>query len=194
MRVLAVLAFCGMSLAAQPARAAQDKAWPIDVALGRPDAPITVIEYASLGCPHCADFAEKTLPQLKAEWLDTGKARLIYRDYPLDGRAAAAAMVSHCAGPDRYFAFLDTFYSSLKTWAMAPDFMAALHNIARLGGVGPDKVDACLKDQALMSAITARKQDALDRYEVDSTPSFIINGKKVASGFVSYDDFVKLLK
>ena len=192
-RAAAVAAFCAVLSHAPQSWAADDKPWPqLDVALGKADAPITIIEYASLTCPHCADFAEQTLPKFKSEWIDTGKARLIYRDFPLDGRSLAAAMVSHCSN-DRYFAFLDTFYASQKVWGTAPDAITALKNVGKLGGLSDKQVDDCLQNRDLMKQIQDRKQEGVDRYGLDSTPSFVINGK-VYAGFFAYDDFVKLLK
>ena len=177
--------------ALSPAYAA-DKSWPIDHVLGKADAPITIIEYASLGCPHCADFNAETLPQFKTDWLDTGKAKLIYRDFPLDGRSLAAAMVAQCSG-DRYFAFLDAFYGTQGTWGSAPDGLSAIKNIAKLGGLSETQVDTCLANKELMNQIYARKQAASKEDGIDSTPAFLVNGKS-HSGFLSYEELVNLLR
>lgn len=192
-KTAAVAAFCAVLGPLAPAQAADDKPWPqLDRVMGKADAPITIIEYASLTCPHCAEFAEKTLPKLKSDWIDTGKAKLIYRDFPLDGRALAAAMVSQCSG-DRYFSFLDVFYSSQKIWGTAPDAISALKNVGKLGGLSEKQVDDCLNNRELMQQIQDRKKDGADRYNLEATPSFVIKGK-VYSGDIAYDDFVKLLK
>ena len=195
-KFLMSLVLSGLFLLGGHASAAIDKPWPIDEMMGKADAPITIIEYASLTCPHCADFAEKTLPQIKKDWIDTGKAKLIFRDFPTPPAplAQAAAMISHCSGgADRYFIFLDTFYHSQKNWIQAGNPLDALKGIARLGGMSPDQVDKCLQDRDLLNQMNARVQDAEDRYNVDSTPSFIVNGKLVGSGFMTYDEFAKFL-
>ena len=132
-----------------------------------------------------------TFPQVKAEWIDTGKAKLIYRDLPWDPLAQATAMVAHCSG-DRYFAFLNTFFRTQDQWARSASPLAAIKTIAKLGGMGDTQVDKCLDDRGLLNEINARKDDALQRYNVDSTPSFIIGGKLYA-GDMPYDQFAKLL-
>jgi protein-disulfide isomerase len=175
---------------ALPAVAA-DKPWAIDELMGRADAPITIIEYASLTCTHCAKFTTDTLPLLKKNWIDTGKAKLIMRDFPWDPMAQAAAMIAHCSG-DRYFAFVDTFYHSQENWLRSPQPLESLKKIARLGGMSPDDAEKCLQDRALLGEIMARKEDGEKVYGIDSTPTFVINGKSV-SGDKDYDSFAKLL-
>lgn len=185
--------FSLLFLAAIPAFAA-DKAWPIDETLGKPDAPITIIEYASLTCSHCAEFEVKVWPQLKKDWLDTGKAKLVYRDYVWDAMAEAAAMISHCAGHDRYFSFVETFFHSQANWLRSDNPMNSLKGIARLGGMPEDKVDACLQDKSLLNQILARKDDAEKLYNVHSTPTFVINGKVLTEVSPDYQSFIQLLK
>ena len=174
------------------AQAASDRSWGIDEVLGKPDAKITVIEYSSLTCPHCAKFHAETFPQVKKDWIDTGKVKYIVRDFPWDPMAQAAAMISHCSG-DRYFTFVDTFFHSQSNWLRAADPLSALKGIARLGGMPAEEVDKCLQNSQLLNEITARKDDGEKVYSVDSTPTFIINGKAV-SGDKDYDSFAKLLK
>lgn len=196
-KFLLSLMFAGLVLLGGRASAAMDKPWPIDEVMGKADAPIVIIEYASLTCPHCADFAEKTLPEIKKNWIDTGKAKLIFRDFPTAPAqlAIAASMISHCSGDtDRYFLFLDTFYHSQQSWIRSNDPLAALKGIARLGGMSSDQVDKCLADKTLLQQLNDRVTDGETVYNVDSTPSFIINGKLVGSGFMTYDEFAKLLK
>ena len=184
--------FTLLALVAMPAFAA-DKVWKIDEVMGKPDAPITVIEYASLTCSHCAEFEEKVIPRFKKEWVDTGKAKLIYRDYVWDAAAEAAAMISHCSG-ERYFTFVETFFHSQPNWLRSADPLNGLKGIARLGGMSGEQVDACLANKGLLSEILARKEDAEKLYSVHQTPTFIINGKVVESVQPDYDAFVKLLK
>src|SRR5467141_2382373 len=97
-----------------------------DRILGNPDAPITIVEYASLTCPHCAHFANEVLPELKKKWIDTGKAKLVLRDYPLDEPALRAAMIARCAPPDRFYAYVDTLFAAQEKWVMAKDYREAL--------------------------------------------------------------------
>ena len=175
-----------------PAVAAADKAWPIDHVLGNPNAPITIIEYASLTCPHCAAFAEEVFPKLKAEWLDTGKAKLIYRDFPTDIGAQAAALIVHCSG-DRYFSFLETLFHRQDQWKRSSNPMASLKALAMFGGMPGDAVDKCFADTALLNQIQARMQEGEKTYAINSTPSFIINGK-LLEGALPYDQFVQHLK
>jgi protein-disulfide isomerase len=170
---------------------AQDKPWALDEVIGKADAPITIIEYSSLTCPHCAKFHAETFPKVKAEWIDTGKAKLVFRDLPWDPLAQATAMISHCSG-DRYFAFINTFFRTQEQWARNPQPLTAIKTIAKLGGMNEDQVDKCIADSGLLNEINARKDDGMKRFNVESTPSFIINGK-LYSGDMTYDEFAKLL-
>ena len=185
--------FSMLFLAATPVLAA-DKTWPIDETLGKPDAPITIIEYASLTCSHCAQFEDKVWPQLKKEWLDTGKAKLVYRDYVWDAAAEAAAMISHCAGHDRYFAFVETFFHSQANWLQSANPMESLKSIAKLGGMSGDQVNACVQNKDLLNQILARKDDAEKLYSIHSTPTFVINGKVRENVSADYQSFTQLLK
>jgi len=187
----ALIMMAALALGSVSAAQAQDKPWVIDEVMGKADAPITIIEYSSLTCPHCAKFHAETFPKVKADWIDTGKAKLIFRDLPWDPLAQATAMVSHCSG-DRYFAFINTFFRTQEQWTSNPSPLAAIKTIAKLGGMGDDQVDKCLSDNGLLNEINARKDDAQSRYKVDSTPSFIIGGK-LYSGDMPYDEFAKLL-
>ena len=185
--------FSLLFLAATPILAA-DKPSPLDETLGKADAPITIIEYASLTCSHCAEFEDKVWPQLKTEWLDTGKAKLVYRDYVWDGMAEAAAMITHCAGHDRYFPFVETFFHSQANWLRSSNPMESLQNIAKLGGMSGDQVKACLQNKDLLNQILARKDDAEKLYNVHSTPTFVINGKVHTDVAANYETFAALLK
>ena len=160
--------------------------------IGNSEAPITIIEYASLTCPHCANFHAETLPQIKKDWIETGKAKLIYRDYPLDKYAASAAMIARCAPEDRYFIFLNAFYAQQKNWSSAPDPVKVLTQLAGLGGMSQEDVDACLANGALQDGILQMRLEGQMEYDINSTPSFVIGGKKVTN--LTYKDFNKLLE
>ena len=172
-----------------PAGAADDKPWAIDQVMGKAEAPVTVIEYSSLTCPHCAHFHIDIFPKVKSELIDTGKAKLIFRDFPLDPLAQAAAMVAHCSG-SRYFNFINAFFHAQEQWAHSPNPENAIKTIAKLGGVAPDQVDKCLEDRGLLNEINARKEAGAEKYGIDSTPSFIIGGK-LFSGALTYEEFAK---
>ena len=161
-------------------------------ALGRPDAKVTVTEFASLTCPHCARFSTGTMPEVKKRYIDTGKIRYVFRDFPLDQLALQAAQLAHCAGPDRFFQFLDVFFAQQASWIEAPDPIAALKQLSRLGGLSNTEADACLADKALADRITQSEFDAQQRYNISSTPSFLIGGK-VHAGEQSIDDFARLV-
>ena len=164
-----------------------------DMSIGGADAPITIIEFASMTCPHCAHFHAETLPALARDYLDTGKARLIFRDFPLDGLALAAAQVARCAGESRYFAFIDVLFREQQTWATATDPVAALGRIARLGGLSAERFTACLDDDELTRGILEQRAAALSEYDIQATPSFIINGEKLV-GPLSADNLDAVLQ
>ncbi len=175
---LVVTALAGLGLCSVSARADVPKLNPDDRVLGKPDAPVTIFEFFSFTCPHCADFAVHTFPKLKAEWIDTGKAKLVYRDYPLDRNALKAAMLARCAPPERYPAFFETLFQQQSTWGPTNDPTPALRRIATLGGISGEQFDKCMGDDALSKSIAAAEFDAQKNYGVDSTPTFYINGKK----------------
>jgi len=190
---LGALALLSATLAAAPARADEAPSLaPDDWVLGKADAPITIFEFFSFTCPHCAEFAEDTFPKIKAEWIDTGKAKLVYRDYPLDRNALKAAIVARCAPPEQYPAFVATLFQQQTVWGAMSDATEGLRRIARLGGMSDDRFDKCLADDALSKKIVAGEFEAQHQYDIDSTPTFFINGKKIV-GALPYDDFEKEL-
>ena len=163
-----------------------------DRILGNPDAPITIVEYASLTCPHCAHFTNDVLPELKKKWVDTGKAKLVLRDYPLDEPALRAAMIARCAPPDRYYAFVDTFFGSQEKWVTARDYRDALARLVKLGGMSREEFDNCLKNTALENKIVEGRLIASKELDVNSTPTFFINGTKF-TGAPTVEEFDKAL-
>jgi protein-disulfide isomerase len=163
-----------------------------DRVLGNPDAPITIVEYASLTCPHCAHFTNEVLPEIKKEWIDTGKVKLVLRDFPLDEPALRAAMIARCAPPNRFYAFADTFFAAQDKWAGARDYREALARLAKLGGMGKDEFDACLKNTALENKIVEQRLIASKELDVNSTPTFFVNGSKF-TGAPTAEEFNKVL-
>ena len=199
-RLLALAALTSIASAATSARAGEDdpvntavlyKAPDIgDMVLGRDDAPVTIVEYASATCPHCATFHEEVWPTLKKEYVDTGKVRFIFREFPLDQLALAAFMLTRCAGREKYFPMLDLIMKTQRQWVKNP--RAELLRIAKLAGMSEARFDACLKDEKLATSIIAMSKDANRLFGVDSTPTFFVNGKRVAGGR-SVEEFRKII-
>jgi protein-disulfide isomerase len=157
-----------------------------DFVIGSPDAPVTLIEYASLTCPHCAEFHNTVLPKLKKEYVETGKLRLVYRDFPLNEGALRASALARCSGKERFFGFLDLLFKRQATWAFGPNPMASLGEIAALGGLTDKDLAACFENTKLLEEIVLQKKEGEEKFGVDSTPSFIINGRK-HTGSSSYE-------
>lgn len=168
-----------------------------DRVLGNAKAPITIFEYASLTCPHCAAFEREKLPEIRKEWVDTGKAKLVFRDFPLDGNAVVASAIARCAPPDRYFAFVGSLFESQVRWVLAQDPVEALKKVVRLGGMDGATVDKCRNDAKLQDAIFASEVQGKNDYGVESTPTFFIVGPDGVStkliGDLPYDDFARAL-
>jgi protein-disulfide isomerase len=159
--------------------------------IGRADAPVTMIEYSSLTCPHCADFHKDALPSIKRDFVDTGKVRIVFWDFPLGNLAMAAAMVARCSGKN-YIPMIDAFFQSQETWARSETPFDAIAGIARLSGMNIDDLENCLDDQALLDALQNKKREAAEVLGVESTPTFFIEGVKVP-GNLPYQDFKEIL-
>lgn len=169
-----------MLAVAAPAAAQEQLAWAKgDMALGKADAPVTVIEYASMTCPHCARFHAETFKAFKEKYVDTGKVRMIFREFPFDGLALRASMLARCAGPERYFPMLEVLFQQQKQWTAAKDPLVALAQIGRLGGVSQEKFDACMKSEELSNAIVQNRLEGQQKHGVESTPTFLIEGEKL---------------
>ncbi len=164
-----------------------------DRVLGDPNAPITIIEYASLTCSHCATFHRNTMPRLKREWLDTGRAKLVYRDFALDKNAATAAVIAQCASDDEYFNLLSIFFSRQASWSRMDDPIPLLVQIAGSRGLGREAIDACLGDDNLVDGVLQSRLVGQSQHGVDSTPTFIV-GERVLRGAVSFEDFDAVLR
>ena len=168
-------------------------------ALGDPGAPVTLIEFASMSCPHCAHFHAERLPEIKEAYIDTGKVRLEFRDFPLNGAAVFGGALAHCAAPDRYFAWLDLIFETQRDWAAAdfgmsgaewetflddgcprrawPEIWEKLAALGKRGGMSEQRVGACLCDRDLQNALLQSRADAVAEYDVSSTPSFVLEGE-----------------
>ena len=163
-----------------------------DMIIGAEDAAVTIIEYASMTCPHCANFHLGTFKELKAKYIDTGKVRIIFREFPFDSMALHASMLARCAGEDRYFAMLNVLFKNQLKWARAKDPAEGLGKFARLAGFSQAKFKACMTDEALADMIIKTRMDGAKEFNVDSTPTFIVNGEKT-SGNMTMDKWDELL-
>lgn len=193
---LAALLLAFLPFAATPALAQNEAAEPPkpqgtvsdmkltdkEYSMGPADAKVVLVEYASLTCPHCAAFHASVLPGLKKEFVDTGKIRYIYRDFPLDRLALGAAMIARCAGRDSFFGFIDTFYAAQGQWSRASNPISALSNLARLGGMSQAKFEACLKDVEVQNEILRQRLEAANEFKVQATPTVFVNGERYGGG------------
>jgi protein-disulfide isomerase len=177
------------------AQGASDVAKPVslpDMAIGSANAPVTITEFASMTCPHCAAFDEKVFPQIKSEYIDSGKVRYIFREFPLDIKAAAGSMLARCIAKDdggKYFAVVDMLFRQQNDWVMK-NTTETLTRIGKQAGLSQQAVEDCLKDQALLDKIAADQKYASEVLKVDSTPTFFINGEKI-KGDTSFEEFSK---
>ena len=179
------------AMAQSPADVAKPQSLP-DMALGPANAPVTITEYASLTCPHCATFAEKVFPKIKSEFIDTGKIRYVFREFPLDIKAAAGSLLARCIATDdapKYFAVIDLLFKQQNDWVMK-NTTETLTRIGKQAGLTQQAVEDCLKDQALLDKIAADQKYAADVLKVTSTPTFFINGE-IIKGEQSFEEFSK---
>src|ERR1700676_1238130 len=163
-----------------------------DMALGPADAAVTIVEYASMTCPHCAVFTENVFPKIKSEFIDTGKIRFVFREFPLDIKAAAGSMLARCIAKDdagKYFAVVDLLFKQQNEW-VGPKTTETLKRIGKQAGLTEQNVEDCLKDQALLDKIAADQKYAGDVLKVNSTPTFFINGEML-KGETSFEEFSK---
>ncbi|MET0720705.1 MAG: DsbA family protein [Tardiphaga sp.] len=177
------------------AQSAADVAKPVslpDMAIGPKDAAVTVTEYASMTCPHCAAFTETVFPKIKEAFIDTGKIRFVFREFPLDIKAAAGSMLARCIAKDdsgKYFAVIDMLFKQQNDWVMK-DTAATLTRIGKQAGLSQAAVEDCLKDQTLLDKIAADQKFANEVLKVNSTPTFFINGEML-KGETSFEEFSK---
>ncbi len=180
------------------AQSASEVAKPVslpDMALGPANASVTVTEYASMTCPHCAAFNEKVFPKIKSEYIDTGKVRYVFREFPLDIKAAAGSMLARCIAKDdagKYFAIIDMLFKQQNDW-VTKNTTETLTRIGKQAGLSQQAVEDCLKDQALLDKIAADQKFANEVLKVNSTPTFFINGEMIR-GETSFEEFDKRIK
>jgi protein-disulfide isomerase len=165
-----------------------------DMALGSAKAPVTITEYASMSCPHCAAFGETVFPMLKSKYIDTGKVRFVFREFPLDLNAAAASMLARCIAnndAEKFFGAIAILFQQ-QDHLMA-DTVPTLRSIGQHSGMSNQAIDSCATDQTLIDKIGADRKFAFDVLKVDSTPTFFINGA-VVKGSMPFEDFEKKIK
>lgn len=164
-----------------------------DLVYGSADAPVTIIEYAALTCPHCAHFYTDTLPELKARYIDKGTARLVFRDFPFEGVGLRAHMLARCAGTDRRAGFMDVLFRQQKVWTSAPDPVKALGQIAKLGGMSDADFNACMANKPAEEAVLKNRLEGEQKDKVTSTPTFIVGGETF-TGARTIDEFAKVIE
>lgn len=176
-----------------PSAVAKPVALP-DMALGPADAPVTIIEYASLTCPHCAFFNKEVFPKIKSAYVDTGKIRYVFREFPRDIKDAAGAMLARSIAKDdcaKYFAIIDILFRQQD--ALLEKTTETLNRVGRQAGLGQQDIEACLKDQALLDKLTASRQFAIDVLKIPGTPTFFLNGAMI-EGVPSFEEFEAKIK
>ena len=179
---------------AQGADVAKPQSLP-DMALGPANAPVTITEYASMTCPHCADFNEKVFPKIKSEYLDTNKIRYVFREFPLDIKAAAGSMLARCIAKDdsgKYFAVIDMLFRQQNDWVVK-NTTETLTRIGKQAGLSQQAVEACLRDQAMLDKLMADRKFAVEVLKIPGTPTLFINGEMIA-GVPGFEEFDKKTK
>jgi protein-disulfide isomerase len=154
--------------------------------LGNPSAPVTVIEYASMTCSHCAAFHETTYTPFKEKYIDSGKVHFIFREFPLDAVAASAFMLARCVPEERYFPVVDILFHQQRNWAFSENPRQALLNIVKQAGFTQESFETCLTNQEILDGVNWVKTRGSEEFDVTSTPTFFINGKK-KSGALSLE-------
>lgn len=165
-----------------------------DMILGDADAPITVIEYASFTCPHCASFHATTYPKLKADYIDTGKVKFVFREVYFDRFGLWASLIARCGGQERFFGITDLLFKGQSDWSRAGNPVAiadSIRKVGRLAGLGDEQLQSCLQNEDEAKALVAWYQNNAAKDNVTGTPSFVINGEKFSN--MSYADFKKTL-
>jgi protein-disulfide isomerase len=160
-----------------------------EMSMGSENAPITVIEYASMTCPHCAHFSETTFPELKKRYIDTGKVRFMFREFPLDRLALAGFVLARCASADKYFPLIETLFAAQRDWVVERP-LGPMYAIAKQAGLTQQAFEACLDNRQLIEGIEKVRSQASEKFGVSSTPTFFVNGKRMP-GALSIEEMEK---
>ncbi|MFC3132220.1 DsbA family protein [Microbaculum marinum] len=156
--------------------------------LGDPNAPVTIVEYASMTCSHCAHFHKETYPQLKEKYIDTGKVYFVFREFPLDPVATAAFMLARCVPEDQYFPFVSALFENQDVWAFTNDRIGGLTKMGKQAGLTEEKFKECLTNQELLDGVNWVKDRGAKEFDVTSTPTFFINGE-IVRGALPFEEF-----
>ncbi|MFL1462577.1 thioredoxin domain-containing protein [Roseococcus sp. DSY-14] len=186
--LLPALLLSGLALRAQA-----QAPLPGERAIGRADAPVTVVEFHSLTCGNCARFHNDVFPRIRAAFIEPGLVRFVLRDFPLDRAALDAAAMVHCAGPERFEPLVSLVYAQKENWAHSADPRAALRRYAALAGLPGERLEQCWADTAFLGAIMRMRLDAEREHGVNATPSFLIGGR-VHRGVLEFDRFAALVR
>ena len=161
--------------------------------LGKSDAPVTMIEYASLTCPHCADFHKSAYNDIKKEYVDTGKVKFILRHFPLNQLDLAATMMARCLPPERFYGTIELLFRGQESWARDRDPAGALAGVGRLAGMSQKTFEACLQNRPLVEGLMKVRNDGQQKFKIEGTPTFVVNGKKISHGNGDIANFRKIL-
>ena len=187
------LPFIVDALAQAPSAADLGKQGPLgDVVMGDANAPVTIIEYASMTCSHCASFHNTTYPEMKKKYIDAGKVKYILREFPLDPLAAAGFMLARCSGGDKYYPIVEMLFQKQNEW-VTQNPIPPLLALAKQAGFSQESFETCLKDQKILEAIESVRTHGAEKLGVSSTPTFFINGKKV-NGTLTMDELDKQIQ
>jgi protein-disulfide isomerase len=184
----AVVMTAGLAAAAEPAPPVKYH----EFAMGSPKAKVTIIEYASLTCPHCAHFQTETFPEIKKNYVDTGKVRFLLRDFPLDALAMAGAVVARCVAPEKGHKLVDLLFANQQDWVRSEKPLEPLIAHAKTAGISETEVDACLKNKTLLTALRDEQEKASEAYNIEATPAFYI-GDENLQGAGAYADFAEVI-
>lgn len=164
-----------------------------DRILGDPNAPIKISEHSSLTCSHCAHFHKETFKQLKEKYLDTGKAYLVFSDFPLNGPAVHASMIARCIPEDKYFDYIQSLFVSQEKWAFDGNYISHLKQSSEKFGLNGEDFNACIKNKNLQKGILEKIKAAQSQWKVSATPTFVINNRTVISGARPFKEFSKII-
>lgn len=189
------LAFAALLLSSLFSTSAQSAESLSVRAIGKADAPVTITEYSSLTCSHCAEFFLKVFPELQKRYIDTGKVRFIYRDFPIDGLSLKASALTHCMPEAQFFPFVKLLYSHASAWMRSPKPEAVITQYAQLGGLSAERAKTCLEDSKAFDTLIASRTEATEKYAIQATPTFIFNdGVEKIVGAQTIDAFATVIE
>ena len=167
-----------------------------EMSVGKKDAPVTILAFESLTCPHCASFHKGALPKLMKNYIEPGKVRIVFIDYPLGARAMVGSMLARCTGPERYFGMTEIMFKTQADWAGIrgrKEFFDAMRRIARMGGLSDEEFEKCMNNRELFNGIRKQQADAQKKHKINSTPTFVIGDKRIdgAQPFEAFDAVLK---